>query len=160
MGEGRRDDGPGHPPTAGTARPPVSSASPNMRRKPSDTSWRSNGTGPRWEGRKTSTPLALRVTTIFRREDGTWRVILRHADPITSARPRRRRSSPSKSGCREEEPFLLATVRGDSPGGSHSARWAKKTRPMGRRRAPDLARTVRARPGSGPCAGRARASAM
>ncbi|TIW38322.1 MAG: DUF4440 domain-containing protein, partial [Mesorhizobium sp.] len=27
------------------------------------------------------------VTTIFRQEDGAWRIALRHADPITSARP-------------------------------------------------------------------------
>jgi ketosteroid isomerase-like protein len=32
-------------------------------------------------------PIALRVTTIFRREEGAWRIALRHADPITSPRP-------------------------------------------------------------------------
>ena len=30
---------------------------------------------------------ALRVTTIFRLEDGEWRIVHRHADPITSPRP-------------------------------------------------------------------------
>jgi ketosteroid isomerase-like protein len=32
-------------------------------------------------------PVTLRVTTIFRPEDGTWKVVHRHADPITSPRP-------------------------------------------------------------------------
>ena len=33
------------------------------------------------------TPYALRVTTIFRPEEGTWKVVHRHADPITTPRP-------------------------------------------------------------------------
>jgi hypothetical protein len=33
------------------------------------------------------TPNSLRVTTIFRREDGEWRIVQGHADPITSPRP-------------------------------------------------------------------------
>jgi len=39
------------------------------------------------EGRDDVTPIAVRVTTIFRAEDGTWKVVHRHADPITSAQP-------------------------------------------------------------------------
>jgi ketosteroid isomerase-like protein len=31
--------------------------------------------------------VAVRVTTVFRREDGVWKVVHRHADPITAPRP-------------------------------------------------------------------------
>jgi ketosteroid isomerase-like protein len=33
------------------------------------------------------TPVAVRVTTVFQREDGAWKVMHRHADPITAPRP-------------------------------------------------------------------------
>jgi ketosteroid isomerase-like protein len=32
-------------------------------------------------------PVAVRVTTVYRREDGAWKVMHRHADPITWPRP-------------------------------------------------------------------------
>jgi ketosteroid isomerase-like protein len=38
-------------------------------------------------GREEIAPIALRVTMIFRPEDGTWKVVHRHADPITTAQP-------------------------------------------------------------------------
>jgi ketosteroid isomerase-like protein len=31
--------------------------------------------------------ISLRVTMVFRREEDTWRIAHRHADPITTARP-------------------------------------------------------------------------
>ena len=33
------------------------------------------------------TPYALRATMIFRPEDGAWKVVHRHADPITTPQP-------------------------------------------------------------------------
>jgi ketosteroid isomerase-like protein len=38
-------------------------------------------------GREDVTQIALRVTTIFRPEEGTWKVVHRHADPITTPQP-------------------------------------------------------------------------
>ncbi len=35
-------------------------------------------------GSEDITPFALRVTMIFRPEDGTWKIVHRHADPITT----------------------------------------------------------------------------
>jgi ketosteroid isomerase-like protein len=37
-------------------------------------------------GRDDVSPVSLRCTTVFRREDGGWRLVHRHADPITTAR--------------------------------------------------------------------------
>jgi ketosteroid isomerase-like protein len=33
------------------------------------------------------TPYSLRATMIFRPEEGTWKVVHRHADPITTPQP-------------------------------------------------------------------------
>ena len=41
----------------------------------------------RFGARQDIAPFALRLTTIFRPEDGTWKVVHRHADPITTAQP-------------------------------------------------------------------------
>ena len=38
-------------------------------------------------GREDVAPIALRVTMIFRSEDGVWKIVHRHADPITTAQP-------------------------------------------------------------------------
>ena len=38
-------------------------------------------------GRDDVAPFALRVTMIFRPEDGTWKVVHRHADTVTTAQP-------------------------------------------------------------------------
>jgi ketosteroid isomerase-like protein len=45
----------------------------------------------RWEakvgGRDEVSPFVLRVTTTFRREDDAWKVVHRHADPISTSDP-------------------------------------------------------------------------
>jgi ketosteroid isomerase-like protein len=38
-------------------------------------------------GRRDVTPFVLRVTMIYRPEDGTWKVMHRHADTVTTPRP-------------------------------------------------------------------------
>ena len=38
-------------------------------------------------GSKDAVPVVLRATSILRREDGAWKILHRHADPITTARP-------------------------------------------------------------------------
>jgi ketosteroid isomerase-like protein len=38
-------------------------------------------------GRSELESFALRVTSIYRREEGGWRIVLRHADPILASRP-------------------------------------------------------------------------
>jgi ketosteroid isomerase-like protein len=38
-------------------------------------------------GREEVTPIALQVTSIFRPEEGTWKIVHRHADPITTPQP-------------------------------------------------------------------------
>lgn len=44
-------------------------------------------TQARLSGSEIMSPLALRVTMIFRREELTWKIAHRHADPITTPRP-------------------------------------------------------------------------
>ncbi len=39
------------------------------------------------DGRPDVTPFSLRVTTIWMPEEGTWKIVHRHADPITTPRP-------------------------------------------------------------------------
>ena len=39
------------------------------------------------DGSEDIAPSALRVTMIFRLEEGEWKVVHRHADPITTAQP-------------------------------------------------------------------------
>ena len=44
-------------------------------------------TQARLTGNGNMTPISLRATIIFRREGDTWKIVHRHADPITTPRP-------------------------------------------------------------------------
>jgi ketosteroid isomerase-like protein len=37
-------------------------------------------------GAERASPVTLRVTTVLRREESTWKIVHRHADPITTTR--------------------------------------------------------------------------
>jgi ketosteroid isomerase-like protein len=39
------------------------------------------------QGREDFAPVALRATMIFRPEDGVWKIVHRHADPLITAQP-------------------------------------------------------------------------
>ena len=38
-------------------------------------------------GSENITPVTLRVTSILRAEDGTWKIVHRYADPISTPQP-------------------------------------------------------------------------
>ena len=38
-------------------------------------------------GSENITPVTLRVTSILRAEDGTWKIVHRHTDPISTPQP-------------------------------------------------------------------------
>jgi ketosteroid isomerase-like protein len=38
-------------------------------------------------GAEEMTPVSVRVTSVFCREDGVWKLLHRHGDPITASRP-------------------------------------------------------------------------
>jgi len=59
-------------------------------------------------GREDVVALALRVTSIFRLEDDTWKILHRHADPITAARP-------AESVIQQEEPLPTAVSQTTNP---------------------------------------------
>ena len=44
-------------------------------------------TRAKFGGAEKMTPVSLRATTIFRREDGEWKIVHRHADSTTTPRP-------------------------------------------------------------------------
>jgi ketosteroid isomerase-like protein len=44
-------------------------------------------TRAKFGGAEEMTPVSLRATTIFRREDGEWKIVHRHADSTMTPRP-------------------------------------------------------------------------
>ena len=55
-------------------------------------------------GGDTPAPYTLRVTTIFRREGGAWKVVHRHADPLPDAASTKERLSALRSSDTGESP--------------------------------------------------------
>jgi ketosteroid isomerase-like protein len=74
-------------------------------------------------GAEELTPVSLRVTTTFRREDGAWKVVHRHADPITAKRPPESVVQTNWTRDREGE---INTLRQPEPAGADTKKFPSR----------------------------------